>query len=83
MIYWVLISAICFIVMVLLVSTAPEYIEKEDGSMVPKHIPNRKKRSHANRYINEEFAYSSCSVAFLSTRKFKLPYLLSFFRFIS
>lgn len=82
MIYWVLISAFCFIIMTFLVSTAPEYIEKEDGSMVPKEPPKQKKRSHADRYINEEFVYSSCSAAFLSNRKIKLPYLFSFTRIV-
>ncbi len=82
MIYWVLISAFCFIIMTFLVSTAPEYIEKEDGSMVPKEPPKQKKRSHANKHINEELVYASCSAAFLSSRKVKLPYLFSFIRIV-
>ena len=82
MIYWVLISAFFFFFMTFLVSTAPEYIEKEDGSMVPKEPPKQKKRNHANKYINEEFVYSSCSAAFLSNRKIKLPYLSSFIRIV-
>ena len=82
MIYWVLSSAGCFIIMALLVSTAPEYIEKEDGSMVPKYPDESKKKSHVKRFINEEFAYSSCSAAFLSSKKIKLPSVLSFFRVV-
>lgn len=80
MIYWVLISAVCFIILAILVSTAPEYVEKEDGSMVPKEPPKVKRRNHSKRFINEEFVYSSCSVAFLSTKKFRVPQVLSVIR---
>jgi hypothetical protein len=81
MIYWILVSAVCFIIMALLVATAPEYVEKEDGSMVPKQ-PKTKKRTHTKRFINEDFIHSPNSAAFLSTKKIKLPYFFSFLKII-